>query len=45
MEVNDQELSKRKIDWKKPEENKLYGVLKKYRKQVSCASKGCITDL
>tara|TARA_Y100000385_G_scaffold158603_1_gene164446 strand:- start:4586 stop:6268 length:1683 start_codon:yes stop_codon:yes gene_type:complete len=45
MEVNNQELSKRKRDWKKPEENKLYGVLKKYRKQVSCASKGCITDL
>ena len=45
MEVNDQELNKRKRDWKKPKENKLYGVLKKYRKQVSCASKGCITDL
>ncbi len=45
MQVNDQELNKRKKEWKKPEENKLYGVLKKYRKQVSCASKGCITDL
>ena len=45
MQITDEELSKRKSEWKKPKENKLYGVLKKYRKQVSCSSIGCLTDL
>ncbi len=43
--VNHKEITNRRNEWKKPNEIKLHGVLKKYRKQVSCASKGCITDL
>ena len=45
VEVSKEELEKRKINWKQPELKVKNGVLYKYAKQVSSASKGCITDL
>ena len=43
--ISENELSKRRKEWKRPKEVELKGILRKYRKQVSCSSKGCITDL
>lgn len=42
--ISDEELAKRKANWKQPELKVKKGLLYKYAKQVSSAAKGCITD-
>ncbi len=44
VEVSDEELEKRRKKWKAPELKFNRGVLYKYAKTVSSASKGCVTD-
>ncbi len=44
LEVSDKELAKRKEQWKAPELKFDRGVLYKYARTVSSASKGCVTD-
>jgi dihydroxy-acid dehydratase len=44
MEVSDEELSRRRANWKQPELKAKRGVLYKYAKTVSSASEGCVTD-
>ncbi|MGZ3865363.1 MAG: dihydroxy-acid dehydratase [Bacteroidia bacterium] len=45
LQVSEEELAKRKKEWKQPELKVKQGVLYKYAKQVGSASKGCITDM
>ena len=42
--VNETELSKRRRQWKRPQLKVTKGILYKYMRCVSSASKGCITD-
>ncbi|MCL4135109.1 UNVERIFIED_CONTAM: hypothetical protein GTU68_017714 [Idotea baltica] len=42
--VSDEELKQRKANWKQPDLKFSKGVLYKYAKTVSSASKGCVTD-
>jgi dihydroxy-acid dehydratase len=44
LHVSDEELNKRKTNWKAPELKFKKGVLYKYAKNVSSASIGCVTD-
>ena len=44
VEVSEEELQKRRQNWKTPELKFERGVLYKYAKTVSSASKGCVTD-
>ena len=44
LEVSEVELSQRKQSWEAPELKFNRGVLYKYAKTVSSASKGCVTD-
>lgn len=44
MEVSEEELAQRKQNWKAPKLKVKRGVLYKYAKTVSSASKGCVTD-
>lgn len=44
LEVSEEDLSQRKQSWKAPELKFNRGVLYKYAKTVSSASKGCVTD-
>ncbi|MFT4684139.1 MAG: dihydroxy-acid dehydratase [Urechidicola sp.] len=44
LEVSEEELKIRKKNWKAPELKFERGVLYKYAKTVSSASKGCVTD-
>ncbi|MGM8362703.1 dihydroxy-acid dehydratase [Flavobacterium sp. ARAG 55.4] len=44
MQISDEELAKRKANWKKPESPIKQGVLLKYMRSVSSASEGCVTD-
>lgn len=44
MKVSDEELAKRKANWKRPENGITQGVLLKYMRSVSSASHGCVTD-
>jgi dihydroxy-acid dehydratase len=44
LEVDDAELARRRSGWKKPEPRYLRGVLSKYAKLVSSASRGAVTD-
>ena len=44
LHISDQEISKRKINWKKPKIKINSGSLFKYANIVSSASKGCVTD-
>lgn len=44
LNVNEQELAKRKAAWKQPPLKATKGVLYKYAQSVSSASIGCITD-
>ena len=39
-----EELEKRRAAWQQPKDE-LIGILKKYRRSVSTASEGCVTDL
>ncbi len=45
IQVSSEELVERKKQWQQPELKVKFGVLYKYAKQVSSASKGCLTDL
>lgn len=45
LKVSDEELTERKSAWKQPPLKATKGVLYKYAKCVSSASKGCVTDL
>ena len=42
--LSDEELQARKLDWQAPPLKKSSGILYKYARMVSTASKGCITD-
>tara|TARA_R110002049_G_scaffold161756_1_gene327294 strand:+ start:588 stop:2267 length:1680 start_codon:yes stop_codon:yes gene_type:complete len=44
LEVSDEELEKRKRKWTAPKLKVERGVLYKYARSVSSASKGCVTD-
>ena len=44
IEISDEELEKRKEKWQTPKLKFERGVLYKYAKTVSSASKGCVTD-
>ncbi|WP_405378040.1 dihydroxy-acid dehydratase [Nonlabens sp. Asnod3-A02] len=44
LEISDKELIKRKEQWQAPELKFKRGVLYKYARTVSNASKGCVTD-
>ncbi|APQ18747.1 dihydroxy-acid dehydratase [Maribacter hydrothermalis] len=44
FDVSEEELSKRKTNWKQPDLKHKKGVLYKYARTVSCASEGCVTD-
>jgi len=44
LEVSEQELQQRKQQWKAPKLKVERGVLFKYARTVSSASKGCVTD-
>ena len=44
LEISEEELKARKSQWKAPELKISRGVLYKYAKTVSSASKGCVTD-
>jgi len=44
VDVSDEELAKRKSEWEAPKLKVNRGVLYKYAKTVSSASKGCVTD-
>ncbi len=44
LEVSEEELKTRKQQWKAPELKFERGILYKYAKTVSSASKGCVTD-
>ena len=44
VEVSEVELQKRRQNWKTPELKFERGVLYKYARTVSSASKGCVTD-
>jgi dihydroxy-acid dehydratase len=45
LKITDEEFNQRKAVWKNPEAKVNKGVLYKYIKNVSSASKGCVTDL
>ncbi|XCF07140.1 dihydroxy-acid dehydratase [Tamlana crocina] len=42
--ISDEEMAKRKAEWKAPELKHKKGILYKYAKSVASASKGCVTD-
>ena len=44
LHISEQEISKRKLNWKKPRLKINSGSLFKYANIVSSASKGCVTD-
>ena len=44
IDLNDNEINKRKAEWKAPDPKEKRGVLAKYAKLVSSASNGAITD-
>jgi dihydroxy-acid dehydratase len=44
VKIPNEELAKRKANWKRPESPIKQGVLLKYMRSVSSASEGCVTD-
>ncbi len=44
LNVNDEELARRRAAWQPPEPRYTRGVLAKYARLVSTASKGAVTD-
>ena len=44
LEISESELATRKLKWKAPKLKVSSGILYKYAKLVSSASKGCVTD-
>ena len=45
VNLDDEELQKRKEQWEQPELKRSSGVLYKYARYVSSASEGCVTDI
>lgn len=44
LEVSDEEIAKRRVDWRAPEPRYKKGILAKYAKLVSSSSLGAVTD-
>jgi len=44
VSLSEEELSIRRAAWEQPQDE-IIGILKKYRRSVSTASEGCVTDL
>ncbi|MEO1433117.1 MAG: dihydroxy-acid dehydratase, partial [Cyanobacteria bacterium J06633_8] len=44
LEVSDEEIAKRRLNWKAPEPRYRKGILAKYAKLVSSSSLGAVTD-
>jgi dihydroxy-acid dehydratase len=44
LQVPEEEIAKRKKNWKQPELKAKNGILYKYAKQVKTAAEGCVTD-
>ena len=44
LNVSDEELARRRTEWKQPQPRYVRGVLAKYAKSVSTASRGAVTD-
>lgn len=44
LQIDEEELARRRAAWTRPEPNYTSGVLYKYMKTVSTASEGCVTD-
>jgi dihydroxy-acid dehydratase len=44
LNVDDDELARRRARWKAPPPRYTHGLLAKYMRRVSTASKGAITD-
>ena len=44
VELSEQEISRRRSEWKEPEPKHKKGILYKYSRTVSSASEGCVTD-
>jgi len=44
VEISEEEIAKRKSNWKQPPLKESRGILYKYAKNVSSASQGCVTD-
>jgi dihydroxy-acid dehydratase len=44
VDVNDEELARRRASWKAPAPKATTGVLAKYIRLVKPASEGCVTD-
>ncbi|MFL5741558.1 MAG: dihydroxy-acid dehydratase [Flavisolibacter sp.] len=45
LKIDDQELEKRRKEWKQPRLKAEKGILYKYARQVTTASEGCVTDV
>ncbi|WP_116105414.1 dihydroxy-acid dehydratase [Lewinella sp. IMCC34191] len=45
LEVDEKTLAERRAAWQAPDLKARHGVLKKYARAVSSASRGCVTDL
>ena len=45
VELSESELTARRSKWTEPKNTPALGILRKYRKSVSSASEGCVTDL
>ena len=45
LNVSDEEIAKRRAAWKQPKPRYTRGLLAKYAKLASTASKGAVTDL
>ena len=43
-DLSEEEVEKRRANWKKPDLKFKKGILYKYARNVSCASEGCVTD-
>lgn len=44
LKISEDEIKKRRVEWKQPPLNATKGVLFKYAQQVKDASQGCVTD-
>ncbi|WP_420581807.1 dihydroxy-acid dehydratase [Reichenbachiella sp.] len=44
LKISDEEMAKRKAEWKQPAYKADKGILRKYINQVASASEGCVTD-
>ncbi|TCO09321.1 dihydroxy-acid dehydratase [Natronoflexus pectinivorans] len=44
VDLSEEEIAERRKSWKRTEGSELIGILKKFRRSVSSASEGCVTD-